>query len=89
MLFAQGTFHAQKAIEYGTKMVGGISPGKGGSTHLGLPVYNSVLDVRAAQHAADCVIPRVQAKNAVQPDATVIYVPPPFAAGLHPPPLSS
>eukprot|EP00042_Codosiga_hollandica_P024688 m.105381 g.105381 ORF g.105381 m.105381 type:complete len:330 (+) comp51642_c0_seq2:3-992(+) len=61
----QGTFHAQKALEYGTKMVGGISPGKGGTTHLGLPVFDSV----------------AQAKIAVNPDATVIYVPPPFAAG--------
>jgi succinyl-CoA synthetase alpha subunit len=61
----QGTFHAQKALEYGTRMVGGISPGKGGSTHLGLPVFNSVMESKAA----------------VNPDATVIYVPPPFAAG--------
>ena len=44
----QGTFHAQKALEYNTKMVGGVSPGKGGSTHLGLPVFNSVMDVRSS-----------------------------------------
>jgi len=60
----QGTFHSRQAIEYGTKMVGGVSPGKGGKEHLGLPVFNSV----------------AEAKDQVNPDATVIYVPPPGAA---------
>jgi succinyl-CoA synthetase alpha subunit len=60
----QGTFHSEAAIAYGTKMVGGTSPGKGGATHLGLPVFDTV---REAKAATDC-------------DASVIYVPPPFAA---------
>jgi succinyl-CoA synthetase alpha subunit len=60
----QGTFHSQHAIAYGTQMVGGVTPKKGGSLHLGLPVYNTV------QEAAD----------GLKPDASVIYVPPPFAA---------
>lgn len=59
-----GTFHSEQAIAYGTNMVGGVTPKKGGTTHLGLPVFDSVFD----------------AKDAVQPDATMIYVPPPFAA---------
>ncbi len=61
---AQGTFHSEQAIAYGTKMVGGVSPGKGGRTHLGLPVFDTVR----------------QAKDATDPNASAIYVPPPFAA---------
>ena len=61
---AQGTFHSEQAIAYGTKMVGGVTPGKGGTTHLGLPVFNSV---REAVAATKC-------------EASVIYVPPAFAA---------
>jgi succinyl-CoA synthetase alpha subunit len=60
----QGTFHSTQAIEYGTNMVGGVTPGKGGQEHLGLPVFNTV----------------EEAKEQVQPDASVIYVPPPYCA---------
>ena len=60
----EGTYHSEQAVAYGTKMVGGVTPGKGGMEHLGLPVYNTV----------------AQAKAETEANASVIYVPPPFAA---------
>ena len=61
---AQGTFHSEQAIAYGTKMVGGVTPGKGGTTHIGLPVFDTVAEAMRQEGA----------------DASVIYVPPAFAA---------
>jgi len=61
---SQGTFHSEQAVAYGTKMVGGVTPGKGGTMHLGLPVFNTVAD----------------AVRETDADTSVIFVPPPFAA---------
>ncbi|HEX7710479.1 MAG TPA: succinate--CoA ligase subunit alpha [Sphingomonadaceae bacterium] len=59
-----GTFHTQQALDYGTQMVAGVTPGKGGQTHIGLPVFDTVAEAKAATGAT----------------ASVVYVPPPFAA---------
>ena len=64
MTGATGTFHTEQALAYGTQMVAGVTPGKGGQTHIGLPMFDTVLE----------------AKTKTGADASVVYVPPPFAA---------
>lgn len=64
MTGATGTFHTETALAYGTQMVGGVTPGKGGTSHIGLPMFDTV----------------AEAKSKTGADASVIYVPPPFAA---------
>ena len=64
MTGATGTFHTEQALAYGSQMVGGVTPGKGGTTHIGLPMFDTVLE----------------AKETTGADASVVYVPPPFAA---------
>jgi succinyl-CoA synthetase alpha subunit len=64
MTGATGTFHTEQALAYGSQMVGGVTPGKGGTTHIGLPMFDTVLE----------------AKQVTGADASVVYVPPPFAA---------
>ncbi len=66
----QATFHAEQALAYGTQLVGGVTPGRGGQTHLGLPVFNTMR----------------QAVDATGATASMIYVPPPFATTLKPAP---
>lgn len=84
----QGTFHSKQALEYGTCLVGGVSPGKGGKTHLDLPIFNSVKEVSCIMTSiiircnlfyvvAYCLL---QARDQTGADATVIYVPPPGAS---------
>src|ERR1041384_3096564 len=87
---AQGTFHSEQAIAYGTRMVGGVAPGKGGSMHLGLPVLETVAEARAepdrgataiyAPPALPVCETGAEARAETDCDATAIYVPPAGAA---------